>query len=171
PGVREAAVLSPPFPDDAPAPPTAGASCSFRSSVCGRVPTRARASHPELPRRSFHVNHVRRGRSPAWAIARSGGGAGRGDGGGAARARIAAARDRTWDRESPGRDSCVVYRAPFSPSSLDPLGAMRVRLLFFALYRDLLGTAETTAELPAGSTVATLVEWLRARDNGFDRLP
>lgn len=48
---------------------------------------------------------------------------------------------------------------------------MRVRLLFFALYRDLLGTAETTAELPAGSTVATLVEWLRARDNGFDRLP
>lgn len=48
---------------------------------------------------------------------------------------------------------------------------MRVRLLFFALYRDLVGTAEMTAELPVGGTVGTLVESLRARGGGFGRLP
>ena len=47
---------------------------------------------------------------------------------------------------------------------------MRVRTLFFALYRDLAGTDELELELPAGATAADLVTRLRTRP-GLDRLP
>ncbi len=48
---------------------------------------------------------------------------------------------------------------------------MRVRLVFFALYRDLTGAEELAFELPDGATVGDLVTALRARGDGFDRLP
>lgn len=47
---------------------------------------------------------------------------------------------------------------------------MRVRSLFFASYRDLVGAEEIEFELPAGSTVAELVAIVRARP-GADTLP
>jgi molybdopterin converting factor subunit 1 len=48
---------------------------------------------------------------------------------------------------------------------------MRIRLLFFALYRDLVGTEEVELQLPAGSTAADAVVALRARGGGSARLP
>lgn len=48
---------------------------------------------------------------------------------------------------------------------------MRVRLLFFVLYRELAGTGELDVDLPRGATVASLVRELRARGGGFGRLP
>lgn len=50
-------------------------------------------------------------------------------------------------------------------------GLMRIRFLFFALYRDLAGTGELELEVPAGATAATAVEILRGRGGGFARLP
>ena len=49
--------------------------------------------------------------------------------------------------------------------------AVSVQTLFFAAYRDLLGTATLDVELPDGATVADLVESLRARGAPFDGLP
>jgi molybdopterin converting factor subunit 1 len=51
------------------------------------------------------------------------------------------------------------------------LEAVRVRVLFFALYRDLAGASELELELPAGATVETAVELLRSRVKGLARLP
>jgi molybdopterin converting factor subunit 1 len=51
-----------------------------------------------------------------------------------------------------------------------PVTAVRVRSLFFASYRDLVGAEEIELELPAGSTVAELVAIVRARP-GADALP
>ena len=48
---------------------------------------------------------------------------------------------------------------------------MQVRTLFFATYRDALGTGSLDVELPDGSTVGELVGRLRARGTPFDRLP
>jgi len=48
---------------------------------------------------------------------------------------------------------------------------MRVRLLFFALYRELAGCSELDFELPAGSTVSALLAALRARGGPLTRLP
>lgn len=48
---------------------------------------------------------------------------------------------------------------------------MRVRLLLFALYRDLAGADELDIDLPAGATAATLVRALRARGGDLARLP
>ena len=48
---------------------------------------------------------------------------------------------------------------------------MQVRTLFFAAYRDALGTGSLDLELPEGSTVGELVGRLRARGAPFDRLP
>lgn len=47
---------------------------------------------------------------------------------------------------------------------------MHVRILFFALYRDLAGTGEMTLELPPGATAATAVERLRTHAD-LARLP
>lgn len=46
---------------------------------------------------------------------------------------------------------------------------IRVRILFFSVLRDIAGTAEVEMELPAGSTLATLLDrlflrWPRLRD-------
>jgi molybdopterin converting factor subunit 1 len=48
---------------------------------------------------------------------------------------------------------------------------MRIRLLLFALYRDLAGTSQLDVELPPGATAATLVEAVRRRGGGFARIP
>ncbi len=48
---------------------------------------------------------------------------------------------------------------------------MSVQALFFAAYRDLLGTKAVTVELPEGSTVADLVADLRGRGAPFSALP
>jgi molybdopterin converting factor subunit 1 len=46
-----------------------------------------------------------------------------------------------------------------------------VHALFFAAYRDLLGTRSLTMELPEGATVADLVAELRRLGSPFDALP
>jgi molybdopterin converting factor subunit 1 len=46
-----------------------------------------------------------------------------------------------------------------------------VNALFFAAYRDLVGTASLTVELPSGATVADLVRELRGRGAPFNALP
>jgi molybdopterin converting factor subunit 1 len=48
---------------------------------------------------------------------------------------------------------------------------IRIRLLFFAFYRDLAGTGELELEFPEGTTAATVVDHLRQSDGGFSRLP
>lgn len=48
---------------------------------------------------------------------------------------------------------------------------MRIRLLLFALYRDMAGTGELELELPAYATAADLVDYLRSERGGLKRLP
>ena len=48
---------------------------------------------------------------------------------------------------------------------------MQVRTLFFAAYRDALGTGALDVDLPEGATVGELVTCLRSRGAPFDRLP
>lgn len=48
---------------------------------------------------------------------------------------------------------------------------MRVRVLFFALYRDLAGSSELVLELPTPATAGSLVSSLRGRGGGLARLP
>jgi molybdopterin converting factor subunit 1 len=48
---------------------------------------------------------------------------------------------------------------------------MQVRSLFFAAYRDALGTGTLDVDLPEGATVGELVTSLRSRGAPFDRLP
>ena len=48
---------------------------------------------------------------------------------------------------------------------------MRVRLLFFAVYRDLAGSAALELDVPAGTTGSAVVSALRARGGGLARLP
>ena len=48
---------------------------------------------------------------------------------------------------------------------------MQVRTLFFAAYRDALGTGSLDVDLPDGATVGDLVGRLRSRGAPFDRLP
>lgn len=49
--------------------------------------------------------------------------------------------------------------------------SMQVKLLFFAIYRELAGAEEMTLELPAGSTARDAVRALRASGGGLARLP
>lgn len=49
--------------------------------------------------------------------------------------------------------------------------SVAVRTLFFAAYRDLLGTSELDVRLPAGATVADLVTELRGRGGAYASLP
>jgi len=58
-----------------------------------------------------------------------------------------------------------------SVSSLFPGKPVSVQALFFAAYRDLLGTKGLSVDLPAGATVADLVAELRGRGAPFDSLP
>lgn len=48
---------------------------------------------------------------------------------------------------------------------------MTVRVLFFASHRELLGTSETTVELPDGATVDDLIRELRDRGTPWDLMP
>ena len=48
---------------------------------------------------------------------------------------------------------------------------MNVHARFFAAYREILGVAELTVPLAEGSTVAELVDVLRARGGDFAHLP
>jgi molybdopterin converting factor small subunit len=47
---------------------------------------------------------------------------------------------------------------------------MRVRTLFFAIYRDMAGTGEIEVDLDPDATAADLISRLRA-EPGLDRLP
>ena len=46
-----------------------------------------------------------------------------------------------------------------------------VQALFFAAYRELLGTSSMTVDLPEGATVGDLVRELRMRGSPYDALP
>jgi molybdopterin converting factor subunit 1 len=48
---------------------------------------------------------------------------------------------------------------------------MRVRTLFFAAYRDLLGVSQLDVDVAEGSTVSQLVAELRGRGGRFEALP
>jgi len=48
---------------------------------------------------------------------------------------------------------------------------MQILILFFASYRDLLGTGETSLTLPEGTSVSALVAELRGRGGPFQALP
>lgn len=48
---------------------------------------------------------------------------------------------------------------------------MHVNALFFASYRDLVGTASLRLEIEPGTTVSGFVVELRDRGSPFDRLP
>lgn len=48
---------------------------------------------------------------------------------------------------------------------------LRIRTLFFALYRDMAGTDALELELPEGATALAAVRALRERGAGFARLP
>ena len=48
---------------------------------------------------------------------------------------------------------------------------LRIRLLFFAVYRDLAGASELELQLPAGATAAAAVAALRELGGGLGRLP
>jgi molybdopterin converting factor subunit 1 len=65
----------------------------------------------------------------------------------------------------------TLKRLPLRPLHLYTPGTMRVRLLLFALYRELAGTAELELELPPGATAADAVEALRARSSSCARIP
>lgn len=47
-----------------------------------------------------------------------------------------------------------------------PRPVIRIRSLFFAAYRDLLGIAEVEVELPDGASVSDLVQIIRRRPGG-----
>jgi molybdopterin converting factor subunit 1 len=49
--------------------------------------------------------------------------------------------------------------------------AMRIRVLFFASYRDLAGTDEMTLVLPHGADVSALVVEVRGRGGALRSLP
>jgi molybdopterin converting factor subunit 1 len=48
---------------------------------------------------------------------------------------------------------------------------LQIKTLFFASYRDLLGTSELLLELPEGATVGDAVVSVRARGGAFEVLP
>lgn len=60
----------------------------------------------------------------------------------------------------------MIHERPLLPGAL-----VSVQALFFAAYRDLLGTSQLDVHLPAGATVADLVRELRGRGAPFSALP
>jgi molybdopterin converting factor subunit 1 len=56
-------------------------------------------------------------------------------------------------------------------ATLLPGALVSVQALFFAAYRDLLGTSKLDVHLPEGATVADLVRELRGRGAPFSALP
>jgi molybdopterin converting factor subunit 1 len=59
---------------------------------------------------------------------------------------------------------------PPAPVSVEPL-SFSVNALFFAAYRDMVGTGELAVEVRDGATVADLIDTLRGRGRPFDALP
>jgi len=57
------------------------------------------------------------------------------------------------------------------PPSGTAIVTFTVNALFFAAYRDLVGSGSLSVELGEGATVADLVEQLRGRGAPFDGLP
>ncbi|HIF06347.1 MAG TPA: molybdopterin converting factor subunit 1 [Gemmatimonadetes bacterium] len=51
------------------------------------------------------------------------------------------------------------------------VGILEIRTLFFASYKELLGTGELCVHLPDGATVSDLVSALRSRGGAFTVLP
>lgn len=49
--------------------------------------------------------------------------------------------------------------------------SMNIQALFFASYRDLLGTGEIALSLPEGTAVSEMVAELRGRGGAFGNLP
>jgi len=49
--------------------------------------------------------------------------------------------------------------------------SLSVKTLFFAAYRELLGTSELAVEMGQGATIGDLVRELRSRGAPFDALP
>lgn len=49
--------------------------------------------------------------------------------------------------------------------------SVEIRTLFFASYRELLGTKELAVDLPEGATVSDLVSNLRSRGGAYTVLP
>ncbi|MEJ2678131.1 MAG: MoaD/ThiS family protein [Gemmatimonadota bacterium] len=48
---------------------------------------------------------------------------------------------------------------------------MRIKVLLFAIYRDLAGAGEFAVDVPEGATVRELLAALRARGDALSRLP
>lgn len=48
---------------------------------------------------------------------------------------------------------------------------IQIRVLFFATYREALGSGEASVTLPPGARVSDLVAALRGRGDPYDRLP
>lgn len=48
---------------------------------------------------------------------------------------------------------------------------MKIRILFFAAYRELLGRGDLTLEIAPGSTVTDLLQELWARGGAYERMP
>jgi len=75
----------------------------------------------------------------------------------------------------PGSESCSVRRGPSESyvALFDHGGFVTVSVtaLFFASYRDLVGSPSLSIELAEGATVADLVSKLRERGAPFDALP
>ena len=57
------------------------------------------------------------------------------------------------------------HASPWTPESVE------IRTLFFASYRELVGTKELDIDLPEGATVSDLVSTLRSRGGAFTVLP
>ena len=55
--------------------------------------------------------------------------------------------------------------------STNPERPLQIKTLFFASYRDLLGTTELMLDLPEGATVGDAVTSIRSRGGAFDVLP
>lgn len=51
------------------------------------------------------------------------------------------------------------------------MSMMKIRLLFFAHYRDLAGRAETVVEVPTGATAGDVVRRVRAGGGKLARIP
>ncbi len=49
--------------------------------------------------------------------------------------------------------------------------SVKIHTLFFASYKELLGTGELQVDLPSGATVSDLVAELRSRGGAFTVLP
>lgn len=58
-----------------------------------------------------------------------------------------------------------------APVAADGAGELTVRVLLFALYRELAGADEVELRLPAGARVADAVARLRERGGAWERLP